>query len=364
MISKNRVYSQTKIITVMKLINTISILFFLFIAAACSSETDSIMNDVDNKNEAPTSSEAVAAFNISLTGQNIQTRGEDIETENGGDNEGKVSNCFIAAVSNEGTDKGNVLCSFTSETLRDNPEIKMLVKVSDSYKPALKFVAVVNCKKEFDDLLKCKTLSDIEAVTLVEDLNDKEDRELVKVGTYEVKTADYELTEEGVTKIKDIVIPVFQRAAAIELSSLKVDGEDVYVRSLTLSNIKGNTLVKGEKKTGVYLSKTNEVNKKSDNPLTTDRLYAYENTGDQKTTLKIVYSKYNTDGYGKSEPEGVEYERSYTIKTNGVESVLAGKLYKMDVNILFSSADILFEVKDWTLNEINLGTIDGTQTKK
>ncbi|WP_304247854.1 hypothetical protein [Parabacteroides gordonii] len=341
----------------MKLINTLSILIFLFIAVACSSESDSVMNDLDNKNEVPTSSEAVAAFNISLTGQSIQTRGEDDTKPT--DNEGKVSNCFIAAVSNEGTNQGNVLCSFTSETLKDNRDIKMLVKVSDSYKPALKFIAVVNCKIEFDELLKCKTLSDIESVTLVEDVNNKDDKELVKVGTYEVQATDYEITEEGVTKIKNIEIPVFQRAAAIELSSLKVDGEDVFVRSLTLSNIKGSTLVMGEKITDIaYLSKTiNDIYKPSSAPLTTDRLYAYENTGEQKTTLKIVYSKYEDNGKAGS----VEYERSYTIKTSGHEEVIAGKLYKLNVTISSAGGDnVKFTVADWKFNSVDLGDVQGS----
>lgn len=350
----------------MKLINTISILFFLFIAVACSSETDPIMNDLDNKNEAITSTETVAAFNISLTGQNIQTRGEEVEKEEGRNNEDKVSNCFIAAVSNEGSEKGKVLCSFTSEDLRNDPDIKMLVKVSDSYKPALKFIAVVNCKIEFDELLKCKTLSEIEAVTLVEDPNDvhsEHNKELAKVGTYEVQAADYEVTEEGVTKIKNIEIPVFQRAAAIELTSLKVDGEFVCVKSLTLSNIKGSTLVKGEKTTDItYLSTTiNNINKSSIAPLSTDCLYAYENTGEQKTTMKIVYSKYEDNGKGGGTPGSVEYERSYTIKTGAKEEVIAGKLYKLDVTISSASGDkVKFTVADWKFNSVNLGDVQGS----
>ena len=57
---------------VMKIINTLSVLFFLLVAVACSSEGDTIMNDIDKEVEA--SSEAVAFFDIALANDGIDTR--------------------------------------------------------------------------------------------------------------------------------------------------------------------------------------------------------------------------------------------------------------------------------------------------
>ena len=44
----------------MKIINTLSVLFFLLFAVACTSESDTIMNDIDK--EVETTTEKVAVF--------------------------------------------------------------------------------------------------------------------------------------------------------------------------------------------------------------------------------------------------------------------------------------------------------------
>lgn len=318
----------------MKLINTLSIFIFLFIAVACSSESDSVMNDIENKNEVPASKEVVAVFNISLSGQAIQSRSADAEPEDANPKESEIKNCFIAAVSENGT----VLCSFTS----NNPsDIKMLVKVSDTYQPVLTFVAVANVGDQaMNDLLQSKNLSSIEKVTLTET-----PETLVKVGFNKVNS--YSISEGNKT---DITIPLTQRTAAVELASLIVDDNNVVVESLELVNVKNNTKVKGEGTADYIASSILTIH---DNNYTSARLYAYENTSDTKTAIKIIYTY-----------KGVVYDRTYTIKTDKIEKILSGKLYKLDVKISSSSAAIEFEVKDWTLNEINLGTIDGTQIKK
>lgn len=317
---------QTKIITVMKLINTLSILIFLFIAVACSSESDSVMNDIDNKNDAPASKEVVAAFNISLSGQAIQSRSVNGETEGANSEESEIKNCFIAAVSENGT----VLCSFTS----DNPsDIKMLVKVSETYQPALTFVAITNVSDDtITELLSKQTLSSIKNVTLTESPD-----ALVKFGCEEI--TEYTIND----KKTDITIALTQRTAAVELESFLVDGQSVVVKSLELVNVKSKTLVEGEKSTEEYISSVKSIDKN----YAGIRLYAYENTTDNATALKITYVDNN----------GVDLYRTYEIKTGENKKILAGKLYKLEVSISPSNNDINFTVKDWHLNTINIGDI-------
>ena len=56
----------------MKIINTLSVLFFLLFAVACTSESDTIMNDIDK--EVETTTEKVAVFDISFMSNVIDTK--------------------------------------------------------------------------------------------------------------------------------------------------------------------------------------------------------------------------------------------------------------------------------------------------
>ncbi len=322
----------------MKLINTLSILIFLFIAVACSSESDSVMNDIDNKGDVPTSKEVVAAFNISLTGNSIQTRSEGGEeykdaegnlVQNAQDSEKNITNCFIAAVSED-----KVLSSFEATDLSS---IKMLVKISDTYQPTLTFVAITNVSEStITDLLSKSSFSSIKNVTLTESPD-----ALVKFGYKEI--TEYTIDDKKI----DITIPLTQRTAAVELESFKVNGKDAVVKSLELVNIKSETLVDGEKETGKYTSSIKRI--PDSESYAGVRLYAYENTTEKATALKITYIDEND----------VEFYRTYEIKTGEYKKILAGKLYKLSVSISPSKNDINFVVKDWHKNVVNVGDENG-----
>lgn len=307
----------------MKLINTLSILIFLFLAVACSSESDSVMNDIDNTNDAPASKEVVAAFNISLTGNSTQTRAND--NEDATDAEKKITSCFIAAVSED-----QVLSSFKAT---DPSSINMLVKISDAYQPTLTFVAITNISEAtITELLGKSTLSSIKEVTFTESPEN-----LVKVGYSTI--SDYTLND----KKTDITIALTQRTASVELESFSVNGKEAAVQSLELVNVKSETLVKGEKSTDKYLSLAKSI----EDGYKGVRLYAYENTSEQHTALKINYIDEN----------GVSLSRTYEIKTDDIAQVVAGKLYKLSVKISPSENDLTISVKDWRLNRINIGEI-------
>lgn len=312
----------------MKLINTLSILIFLFIAVACSSESDSVMNDIDNKGDVPASKEVVAAFNISLTGNSIQTRSEGGEEyKDAQDSEKNITSCFIAAVSGD-----KVLSSFKAA---DISSIKMLVKISDTYQPALTFVAITNVSENtITELLSQSSFSSIKKVTLTESPD-----ALVKFGYKEI--TEYTIDD----KKTDITIPLTQRTAAVELESFQVNGKEAVVKSLELVNIKSETQVDGEKTTDQYTSSIKTIN----DSYAGVRLYAYENTTEKATALKITYIDENY----------VEFYRTYEIKTGEYKKILAGKLYKLSVSISPSKNDINFVVKDWHKNVVNVGNENG-----
>lgn len=349
----------------MKTINTLSILFFLLIAVACSSESDSIMNDIDK--EVAGSSERIAMFDFTFSGKNIQTRGSEV-SEDGSQlanvttsTEATISNCFIAALN----ENGEVLASFfySTNSLSQKEDVAtinehMILKVPADKLPALRFYAVTNLYDESKKmLLACASLDAIKQVTL----NDETPNQLVKVGisdelnSYKTSPSiDAHDENDGCTSV---TINVFQRSAAIELAEFKVIGADneeieAVVESLQLINRKEKAKVVGEVEGAV--TNSSAIFKPGDGVYNTYkdiRFYAYDNTSlENKTSLKITY-KVN----------GVSYDRTYTIKTPGKgEAVVGGNLYQLHVTIKNVSEDIYFDVKDWVPYTINLGDIEGT----
>lgn len=358
----------------MKTINTLSILFFLLIAVACSSESDSIMNDIDK--EVAGSTERIAMFDFTFSGKNIQTRGSDV-SEGGSQpanvttsTEATISNCFIAALN----ENGKVLASFFYSTnfLSQKENVAtinehMILKVPAGKLPTLRFYAVTNLYDDSkNELLACTSLGAIEQVTL----NDETPNQLVKVGISEelnnYKTSPSIDAHGGNDGCTSVTINVFQRSAAIELAEFKVIGADneeikAVVESLQLINRKEKAKVVGEVEGAVTNSSAifkpgdeNEMDPTGDGVYNTYkdiRFYAYDNSSqDNKTSLKITYNV-----------NGVSYDRTYTIKTPGKgEVIVGGNLYQLHVTIKNVSEDIYFDVKDWVPYTINLGDIEGT----
>lgn len=352
----------------MKTINNIlSVLFFLLIAVACTSESDTMLNDIEK--EVGSTSERVAMFDFSFTGLNTrsssslgdadQTEPADTETST----EASISNCFIAAIDND----DNVLASVFYDNLSQSGLDAtigghMIIKVNKEQ--PLRFVAVANLYNNAKvSLLNCTTLNAIYNVPLV----GEHPNTLVKVGISEsisnYKTSDKILNheDEGEAQCTTVKIPVTQRAAAIELAEFNVENAaNVTVNSLRLLDFKEQALVKGEKEDSGFNSTnivkptdTNERYPNSEKPTYGSydkiRFYSYDNSSvDNPTSLEINYTV-----------DGVEYSRVYEIKTNGVTKVVGGNLYKLYVTV--STVDHLdFVVEDWTPNVINLGTINGS----
>jgi len=355
----------------MKIINTLSVLFFLLVAVACSSESDTIMNDIDR--EVESSTERVAIFNVSFMSDATQTKSSGAEDVEGGieaiGSEASISNCFIAVLN----EKDEVVASsfyygdsFTQSDNTTTIKDRMIVKVSADELPALRFLAVTNLYSFLDGyqgtsknlLLSCKKLQEIKDIVLV----DEAPTVLVKVGiskeysNYKTDSSNNEETQNSTS----VSIPVYQRSAAIELADFKVVDSnnrkiEAKVTSLKLLNVKESAKIEGEADCNVHSSNPYTI---TDNKYNTTHIYAYDNTSDAKTSLEITY-----------EVNGVPYSRTYTIKTptgikdNYTETVEGGKLYQLYVTVSASSSDISFVVKDWTLKNIDLGTIEGTEKK-
>lgn len=345
----------------MKIINTLSVLFFLLVAVACSSESDTIMNDIDR--EVESSTERVAIFNVSFMSDATQTKSSGAEeTEDGIEavgNELSISNCFIAVLN----EKNEVVASsfYDHKSLTQIDKIatikdRMIVKVSADKLPALRFFAVTNLYEENKtNLLSCNDLSSIENVVL----KDEAPTALVKVGISKAYS-NYETdSSEGSQNSTSVSIPVYQRSAAIELADFKVvDSKnrtvEAKVTSLKLLNVKESAKIKGEADCKVNFSSPYAI---TSNEYHKTHIYAYDNTSEAKTALEITY-----------EVNGVSYSRTYTIKTpagkdNYTETVEGGKLYQLYVTVSASSSEISFVVKDWTLKNIDLGTIEGIEKK-
>lgn len=348
----------------MKIINTLSVLFFLLVAVACSSESDTIMNDIDR--EVESSTERVAIFNVSFMSDATQTKSSGAEDVEGGieaiGSEASISNCFIAVLN----EKDEVIASsfYYGTSFNQSGNIatiidRMIVKVSADKLPALRFFAVTNLYEENKiNLLSCKYLSSIKNIVL----KDESPLQLVKVGiskeysNYKTDSSNNEETQNSTS----VSIPVYQRSAAIELADFKVVDSnnrkiEAKVTSLKLLNVKESAKIEGEADCKVNFSNPYAI---TNNEYNKTHIYAYDNTSDAKTSLEITY-----------EVNGVPYSRTYTIKTptgikdNYTETVEGGKLYQLYVTVSASSSDISFVVKDWTLKNIDLGTIEGTEKK-
>lgn len=344
---------------VMKALNILSVLFFLLVATACSSESDTIMNDIDKEVEA--ASEVYASFGVSLAASDIQTRaGENTEAAN--ENESMVKNCYIAVFEERGKLLGSKLyngsdieVSKKGYTLKKNIVFKV---PANGERKDLTIVAVANISEPSIARIQNLSYSGLMDFTLTEDPG-----MLVKVGQLDIASGEYDsymtisssMYPEEVTPI---TIEVAQRSAAIELNELTITssiGEvsNITVTAIQLKNKNFSTKVDGYVENYSDISAQNEKVTSENGELKNYRLYTYSNkSASQKTALYFEYS-YNLNG----KPETGKC--TFTIKTptdNGdVEKVVANHLYKLNVTITngVATATIQCSTKDW--NEGNEG---------
>ncbi|RHU23364.1 hypothetical protein DXD68_20030 [Parabacteroides sp. TM07-1AC] len=396
----------------MKAINRLSVLFFLFIAVACSSEDD-ILDGVETK--APDNNieaEAYAEFEFSLSTGTTQTRSsveEDGESDPNEDTtEASLSSCYIAVID----ESDNVIASDFYSTYnsgdfgwskidgKNYPTLKkhITIKVHNGENPKLRFFAIANLESNVnsdgtsdsdkDGFMQCTTWNGIQNNLIKSHINI-----FVKQGSYELPAGENLILKEDVSKHDDrcnkILIPVYQVTSAVLLESFKIrragqkDGVEELgrVKSVELVNLKNKTYLNPDRTVeddgdnydkvaacGVGDDYTfnrdykdldyypDHVNPKYES-IKQIRFYTYRNETsleERKTALKIVYTL---------EEGGAEYTKVIKIKSPGnagpVEKVEAGKLYKLYVTVSETSVDINFKVADWIPNTIDLGEIEG-----
>lgn len=401
---------------VMKAINRLSVLFFLFIAVACSSEDD-ILDGVETK--APDNNieaEAYAEFEFSLsTEATTQTRSAAIE--DGVDSpsnlttERSISSCYIAVIDEGGQiiasdfystyNKGDITFDKENNVSKIKKHITIKVHKGDKT-PKLKFFAVANlqAKLEYDGIdlkpvevdedgfITCTTLQGIQDKLISKSYINI----FVKQGFcewpegQELLSRDYMLPDD---KCNSIEIPVEQVTAAVQLQEFNIrtigaDGKETVisapnrVKSVELINVKNKTYLNqsmlvddsegnydktASRKVGddnTYHPKYKGIGQEG-NPtyesIDEIRFYAYRNETEddnKKTALRIVYTL---------EDQGEEFEKIFTIKTPAgkgyTETIQAGKLYQLYVTVTQASEDVRFEVMDWKPNTLDLGEIEG-----
>ena len=369
---------------VMKIINTLSVLFFLFIAVACSMEED-VINDIDK--DVQSASEVYAALGVSLAADEVQTRSseynEEDEDRNPNTNENVVRNCYVAVFDNSNK---KLLASrlYSGDEVKGEGSVytlgkSIVFKVSkdEVERHDLIFVAVAHMNDNDDiygqsssirkGIQSCSTYDGLMDFTLKEDPT-----VLVKVGELLIKKDEYKtymnispnmIDENGsaLSGIKPIRIKVSQRSAAIQLDKFAVESKigevsDVEVKSLQLLNMVYSTNVGGSNSDSdidaSYLLKKGE---NGINDLLKYRFYTYENpvSNADKTKLRIGYS-YKLNG---KEETGFS---TITIKSpsagSPVEAVMPNHLYKLNVTVNngVATATIQCSTNDW----IEGGTIE------
>lgn len=340
---------------VMKALNILSVLFFLLVATACSSESDTIMNDIDKEVEA--ASEVYASFGVSLAASDIQTKADE-KTEAANPNESTVNNCYIAVFEEGGKLLGSKLYNGNDIEVSDNGytlKKNIVFKVpANGERKDLTIVAVANISKSITGIQNL-SYNDLMNFTLTEDPD-----MLVKVGQLDIasgKYDDYMTISSSMypEKVTPITIEVAQRSAAIELNKLTIESSigtvsDIKVTAIKLINKKFSTKVGASLENNDDIRDTEAVTVDKDGNY---RLYTYSNeSATQKTALYFEYSyKLN----GKLETGKCEFTIKTPTGSDDVEKVDANHLYKLNVTITngVATATIQCSTKDW--NEGNDG---------
>lgn len=381
---------------VMKIINTLSVLFFLLVAVACSSEGDTIMNDIDKEVEA--SSEAFAIFNVALANDGVLTKASidnpnmedggnrDPEENNNAGSEWSLDNCFIAVFKVSGNTKEFVTSHlFTNNDLRPGTadfsydlSQQISVKVPASNIPELLFVAVAQTNNPVGnypedmftrtDLLKCTDYDELQKIVIREQPN-----VLVKYGEQPLKaykTSDKVIHDHPLETCNSVNIPLKQRTAAIQLESFSVynaQGKKLEstITSVGLENMKWYTTVGSELKSmpgelsetygeelyyediygSVSLKSVGKNNDLSGEWMKYACYYTYENTNSNRpTTFIINYTVTNDDGTSENGQSKIIIR-----SLDKTPEVIAGNFYQLKVTVknAVATATISCSTNDW-----------------
>lgn len=328
----------------MKLKNILSILFFLVVAASCSMESDTVMNDISNEN-IPTGTEKNAYLSFNLNMGEAQTKAASFteETEKAEKEEAAIKSVIFFLLDNN----GNVL------NVGNGTDAKILTKV----RSGMSVLAVANCSNT--EISKLSNKDAILATTVgTTDLSN-----LVKVGESAVIAFEEGFGDNSTVSapVKEVTIEVSQVAARIELANLSFKYKanekpcDVKLTGVALKNQNTNGILARDFVAGGYesvtISKGQTLSAAGIFDQAPTRFYTFANTGDNKTELEISL-----------EVNGKPVVKSYSIKTpksdNSYDEIVeSGNLYRLNVNMIVASDLVEFDVTcytaDWTLEEIN-----------
>lgn len=369
---------------VMKAINTLSVLFFLFIAVACSSESDTIMNDLDKDVQGVSEMYASVDFSFLTTQTGVATKASELtsgEDNEGTDTEQSISNCYIAVFEYANNSAGKFLGSRSY----DNTNIKaessvykmnggIIFKIPENIndRKDLLFVAIANVnagtiptsgEMTYDGLMDLQLTENPTALVKVGEkillkgqngdytLDGKRFIQLSK----NVLDFDNSTKSDATVSYANLEIPVKQRTAAIMLKSFEVNKSasnsnketvEATITNVSLENVKMYGKVNGEntnKDVTLYSEVQADLSQINDY-----RFYAYENTSTEyKTKMHIDYE------YKTSDSKTVNRTFSFTIKSpeagTQVDAVWANHLYEISVTITneIAKVDVQCYTKDW-----------------
>ena len=346
----------------MKLKNILSGVVFLIMMISCSMEDEVVLNDIDK--EIQNNVEAYAYVDLNLVGKGSMTKAANSEDEAPIAEESSVNNCYLAIFN---TDSKLLLNSFyyVNGTIKSvegeepiyalDSHFQMKVSKVENERPNLTFVAIANINYDNQSvdqgvsslatLKACDTYDKLMAATIYENPT-----VLVKKGEISITKSQYEtssLVSEHDSYCTKVIIPVYQRSAAVELSSFIVrrTKSDGAYETLSTTDVKFNLYnVNLRTKVKTASDDIDSIEETVYNASDSDkRLYTYENMTDKKTYMKVSYTLNGNR----------ETTRALYIKTpvNGqnVEEVLANHLYKLTVTVTNGTVNVGIKcyTKDW-----------------
>lgn len=320
----------------MKLKNILSVFSLLALVVSCSMDDETVMNDINK--EIQNEAEAYAYFDLNLVGEGSITKSAEFASdERPNAHEGSISNCYLAVFD---TDTKQLLNSFfyVTETIKPvsgaedtyslGSHIQMKVSKEVSKRPNLTFVAIANLNptgagSSLTALKACGTYDDLMNATIIEN-----PRVVVKKGETAIQKTAYR-TSSSISNHDEycttVTIPVYQRSAAVELSSFAVVKAGSTTETLDVTDVQFN------------LYNANLYTKVNAGSMDTDyigtyysfvdkgeRLYTYENTTSEKAYIIVSYKVNDVPAQ----------TRPLYIETPGKgEQVLANHLYKLNVTV-------------------------------
>lgn len=344
----------------MKLKNILSVLCFLFVAAACSMEDD-ILNDAGKEiQNQDTNREAILSFNLDANA--LLTKATVNAT---GDKELKLNNCVLALM--QGND---VLSVRTSNDIAETGKVNgvtFLTKV----KSGLSVIAIVNVADPAA-YLGAATRSDLNKEVVI-DPNGTEC--LVKQGEKLIEfpagfgSSSTAQTEENTLSV---TIKVSQLAAKIQLSEFNIryatgiqKKKTVTLTSVSFDNINKKSHVFNESAL-LKDSKTFEMNRslaEGENSIGSS-IYSYANTN-AFSPVKMTLT-FRIDEVGSMQAETVT--KTYVINKSNDNTTFEGEgsnnyvnsgyLYRVNVNMTVNThvvdTDVICYTQDWEHDEVSV----------